>query len=108
MTCRIVKKSQGFTDVGLLRISESVRAYAYYLIRPCGPCQVKECKIILEQSRLTGWLAGYSMFHVTWTTFKFNRNQLGTVSAYVMIYVPSSNQRAIKSLEKVILQRVSA
>ena len=26
----------------------------------------------------------YSMFHVTWTTFKFNRNQLGTVSAYVM------------------------
>ena len=26
----------------------------------------------------------YSMFHVTWTTFKFNRNQLRTVSAYVM------------------------
>ena len=24
------------------------------------------------------------MFHVTWTTFKFNRNRLGTVSAYVM------------------------
>ena len=26
----------------------------------------------------------YSMFHVTWTTFKFNRNQLRTVSAYVI------------------------
>ena len=26
----------------------------------------------------------YGMFHVTWTTFKFNRNQLGTVSEYVM------------------------
>ena len=26
----------------------------------------------------------YSMFHVTWTTFKFNRNQLGTISSYVM------------------------
>ena len=26
----------------------------------------------------------YSMFHGNWTTFKFNRNQLGTVSAYVM------------------------
>ena len=26
----------------------------------------------------------YSMFHVTWITFKFNRNKLGTVSAYVM------------------------
>ena len=34
------------------------------------------------------------MFHVTWTTFKFNRNQLGTVSASVMISVPWSNQRA--------------
>ena len=26
MTCWIIEKSQGFTDVGLLRISESVRA----------------------------------------------------------------------------------
>ena len=26
----------------------------------------------------------YSMFHVTWTTFKFSRNHLETVSAYVM------------------------
>ena len=26
----------------------------------------------------------YGMFHVTWTTLKFNRKQLGTVSAYVM------------------------
>ena len=26
----------------------------------------------------------YSMFHVTWITFKFNRNQLRTVSAYVI------------------------
>ena len=34
------------------------------------------------------------MFHVTWTTFKFNRNQLGTVSEFVMISVPWSNQRA--------------
>ena len=26
----------------------------------------------------------YSMFHVTWITFKFNRNELGMVSAHVM------------------------
>ena len=26
----------------------------------------------------------YSMFNVIWTTFKFNRNRLGTVSAYVI------------------------
>ena len=36
----------------------------------------------------------YSMFHVTWTTFKFNGNQLGTASVYVVISVPWSNQRA--------------
>ena len=29
MTCWIIEKSRGFTDVGLLRISESVRAYTY-------------------------------------------------------------------------------
>ena len=43
---------------------------------------------------LLSLLDTYGMFHVTWTTFKFNRNQLGTVSAYVMISVPWSNQRA--------------
>ena len=26
----------------------------------------------------------YSIFQMTWTTFKFNRNQLGTALAYVM------------------------
>ena len=32
MTCWIIEKSQGFTDVGLLRISESIRAYAYLIL----------------------------------------------------------------------------
>ena len=32
MTCWIIEKSQGFTDVGLYRISESVRAYAYLIL----------------------------------------------------------------------------
>ena len=32
MTRWITEKSQGFTDVGLLRISESVRAYAYLIL----------------------------------------------------------------------------
>ena len=32
MTRCIIEKSQGFTDVGLLRISESVRAYAYLVL----------------------------------------------------------------------------
>ena len=33
MTPWIIEKSQGFTDVGLLRISESVRAYAFLCLR---------------------------------------------------------------------------
>ena len=32
MTCWIIEASVGFTDVGLLRISESVRAYAYLIL----------------------------------------------------------------------------
>ena len=47
----------------------------------------------------------YSMFHVTWTTFKFNRNQLGTVSALVMISVPWSNQRAHQVISEKILSK---
>ena len=32
---------------------------SYYLTLLRGPCKVKKCKIILEQSLLTGWVAGY-------------------------------------------------
>ena len=32
MTGWIIEKSQGFTNVGLLRISESVRAYTYLIL----------------------------------------------------------------------------
>ena len=32
MTCWIIEKSDGFSDVGLYRISESVRAYAYLIL----------------------------------------------------------------------------
>ena len=32
MTRWIIEKSDGFTDVGLCRISESVRAYAYLIL----------------------------------------------------------------------------
>ena len=32
MTQWIIEKSVGFTDVGLLKISESVRAYAYLIL----------------------------------------------------------------------------
>ena len=45
------------------------------------------------------------MFHVTWTTFKFNRNQLGTVSAFVMISAPCSNQRAHRVINEKLLYK---
>ena len=32
MTCWIIEKSQGFTNVGLYRISESVRTYEYLIL----------------------------------------------------------------------------
>ena len=32
MTRWVIEKSEGFTDVGLLRMSESVRAYAYLIL----------------------------------------------------------------------------
>ena len=35
----------------------------------------------------------YGMFHVTWITFKFNKDQLGMVSTLFMIAVPWSNRR---------------
>ena len=47
----------------------------------------------------------YSMFHVTWTTYKFNRNQLGTVLAYVMSSVPWSNQRAHLVISEKLLSK---
>ena len=43
---------------------------------------------------LDDWSVIAVMFHVTWTTFKSNRDQLGTVSAYAMSSVPWSNQHA--------------
>ena len=36
MTWWIIEKSVGFTDVGLLRILESVRAYAYLIVSSQG------------------------------------------------------------------------
>ena len=45
----------------------------------------------------------YSMFHVTWSTFKFNRNQPRTVSAFVMISMPGSNQRAHQVISEKLL-----
>ena len=59
---------------------------------PKFPTRESYANCVVELSKLMGFHvismlnfpAPRSMFHVTWTTFKLNRNQLGTVSAYVM------------------------
>ena len=40
MTRWIIEKSDGFTDVGLYRISESLRAYAYLSLKFSGLCEI--------------------------------------------------------------------
>ena len=47
MTRWIIEKSQGFTDVGLLRISESVRAYAYLILS--SQASVRSCIVRIWQ-----------------------------------------------------------
>ena len=50
----------------------------------------------------------YGMFGVTWATLKFNRNhELGTVSVYIMITMPWSNQCTHYAWRKITLQRIS-
>ena len=53
-----------------------------------------------EEVKILQLWSNYGMFHVTWTTFKFNRNQLRTVLSFVMISVPWNNNVPIKSLAK--------
>ena len=40
MTRWIIEKSDGFTDVGLYRISESVKAYAYLFLSSQALCKI--------------------------------------------------------------------
>ena len=54
---------------------------------------------------IISFITYYSMFHVTWTTFKFNRSQLETVSAFVMISVPWSNQRPHQVIDEKLLSK---
>ena len=55
MTGWIIEKSQGFTDVGLLRISESIRAYAYLIL--CLQATARSTTIRNTASALTAWKA---------------------------------------------------
>ena len=60
----------------------------------------------IEHLQLFKYFFAYSMFHVTWTTFKFNRNQLGTVSAYLMwIWLIALLMCTLKWLSSIEIQR---
>ena len=60
MTCWIIEKSQGFTNVGLLRISESVRAYTYLILS--SQASVRSCIIANTASALTAQKAFLNNF----------------------------------------------
>ena len=51
MTHVIIEKSQGFTDVGLLRISGSIRAYIYLILS--SEASARSCTIGNRASALT-------------------------------------------------------
>ena len=60
MTQWITEKSVGFTDVGLLRISESVRAYAYLIL--CSQGSARSSVVGNSASALTAQSAFLNNF----------------------------------------------
>ena len=60
MTCWIIEGSVGFTDVGLYKISESVRAYAYLI--PSSQASARSSIIANMASALTAQLASLNNF----------------------------------------------
>ena len=61
MTQLIIEKSVGFTDVGLLRISESVRAYAYLILS--SQASARSSIVGNSASALTAQSAFLNNFH---------------------------------------------
>ena len=60
MTRWIIEKSDGFTDVGLYRISESVRAYAYLILS--SQASVRSSIVGIMASALTAQSAFWNNF----------------------------------------------
>ena len=60
MTWWIIEKSVGFTDVGLLKISESVRAYAYLILS--SQASAGSSIIVNSASALTAQSAVFNNF----------------------------------------------
>ena len=94
MKCILVRFSTHIITTSLLEIvkTENITISNYNNEDGGSDCEVRRAEK----------LDIYSMFHVTWTTFKFNRNQLGTVSVFVMISVPWNNQGAQVISEKLL------
>ena len=60
MTRWIIEKSQDFTDVGLSRISESVRAYAFLIL--CSQASARSSIVGNTASALTAQSAFFNNF----------------------------------------------
>ena len=77
MTRWIIGKSVGFTDVGLLRISERVRAYAYLILS--SQASARSSIIGNSASSLTAQSAFLNNFenvvnHIEWTSGKISKD----------------------------------
>ena len=81
MTRWIIEKSQGFTDVGLLRISESVRAYAYLILSS----QASVRSSIVEN--MASALASQKAFLNNFEDIVNRRVDIQTLSRYVKLLI---------------------
>ena len=74
-----INNDQSLVKFYLLLSTPSTALILFYVLK-------KYCMFFLHYTlQLAHWFGCfYSMFHVTWTTFSFNRTHLGMVSSYIM------------------------
>ena len=76
MTRWIIEKSQSFTDVGLLRILESIRAYAYLILssQASARSSIIEIQPVLWLLSQLFWIILKTLWTVEWTSTKMSKD----------------------------------
>ena len=77
MTQWMIEKSVGFTDVGLLRISESVRAYAYFILssQASARSSIVGNMLLNSLTAQSAFLNNFEMLGtVEWTSMKISKD----------------------------------
>ena len=97
MTWWILEKSNGFTDVGLLKISESVRAYAYLILS--SQASARSGIVGNAASALTAQSAFLNNFE----NVVNRRVDLGRISSIIKTLSVTHLVRLITALERVFI-----